>query len=226
MLKIFFFILLYLYIFNPVFVWPGFGFVLILMAVSLLYFAIHKQTLYNYLAYYQTELYLSIIMILYVPFICIVNGTDGIQMGVELINWVISTVLVPIFLIEVFLKKLNCNFFDIILKVGFVASLITCLALFFPPFNVFLRSIQDAREFTEFAQEQFSFRYFGLANNLSNGYGYVQGILASLCLLRLDIKHKRYVLYFITMIISVVVNARTGLFPIFLTLILNLNLFS
>lgn len=211
-------IILYLYIYNPVFTFVGFGFVNILMALSLLYTLFCWYRVKFYLRDYRTEFLLSLVMTLYVTIICTLNGTE--QIGFKLVIWIISTVLLPIFLIEIFIcRQKNIVFFDTIILVGFIASLISCAALFYPPINTFLRSIQVTKEVTDFAETQMTFRYFGLAINLSSAYGYVQGLLASLCLLRLDKTHKRYAFYFLTMVISVVVNARTGLFPIALTII-------
>lgn len=196
----------------------GFGFVNIMMVLSLLYTIFCWRKVKRYLHEYKTEFLLSIMMLIYVTIICVFKGTE--QIGLLLLTWIISTVFVPILLIETIIcRQKNFQFYDTILLVGFIASLFSCVALFYPPFNSFLRSIQVTREFTDFAEMQFSFRYFGLAIHLSNAYGYVQGLLASLCLLRLDKNHKRYIIYFLTFLISVVVNARTGLFPIFLTLV-------
>ena len=218
MRKLIIIIVLYLFIYNPVFTWFGFGFVNVLMGISLFYTVLEWRTVRLYLRSYKTEFVLSLIMLIYVSCICAINGTESI--GMSLIIWIVSTVFVPIFLVEkLFHRNGNVAFFDIIISVGFIASLFSCAALFYPPFNSFLRSIQVSEEFTSFAETQFSYRYFGLAINLSNAYGYVQGIIASLCLLRLDRHHKRYLFYFFTILISIVVNARTGLFPIALTLL-------
>ena len=209
---------LYFYIYNPVFTCLGFGLVNVLIVLSLIYTILKWRTVRLYLKSYKIEFVLSFLMLIYVTSICAINGTE--QQGTNIALWIVSTVFVPVFLIEQFFHgNKSFVFFDLIILVGFIASLFSCTALFYPPFNSFLRSIQVTREFTDFAEMQFSFRYFGLAINLSNAYGYVQGLLASLCLLRLNKTRKRYIIYFFTFIISVVVNARTGLFPIFLTLV-------
>ena len=158
-------------------------------------------------------------MIPYVLVICLANGEEDLQVVSELITWVIMSTCVPIFLIRVLLVRCKgLVFWDAILFVGFIASLISCIALLVPGVNMFLREIQLEITGGQ-SEEQMAFRFFGLAINLSSAYGYMQGLMASLCLLRLDKNHKRYALYFLTMIISVIINARTGLVPVFLTVL-------
>ena len=212
-------IVLYLYIYNPIPRWPGFGFGIILMLFGLVYLILNFRTSRKYLHYYRTELILSLLMIPYVLVICLANGEEDLQVVSELITWVIMSTCVPIFLIRVLLVRCKgLVFWDAILFVGFIASLISCIALFVPGVNMFLREIQLEITGGQ-SEEQMAFRFFGLAINLSSAYGYMQGLMASLCLLRLDKNHKRYALYFLTMIISVIINARTGLVPIFLTVL-------
>lgn len=211
-------VLLYFYFYNPVFVLPGFGFVIILMAFSILYAVLKWRVVKSYINFYRTELVLSIIMLIYVTTICALKGTE--QIGVNIFLWIIITVFVPIFLIETVLsKQKEFVFGDVVIQVGFIASVFSCVALFYPPFNFFLRSIQVSNELTDYAESQSFFRFYGLAINLSSAYGYMQGLVAALCLLKLDKTHKRYALYFLTLVISVFVNARTGIVPVFLTII-------
>lgn len=212
-------IILYLYIYNPVLRWPGFGFNIVLMIFGLIYVILKYGTSRKYLHYYRAELILSLLMIPYVLVICLANGEDDLQVISELITWVIMSTCVPIFLVRELLARCKgLVFWDAVLFVGFIASLISCIALFVPGVNLFLREIQLEITGGQ-TEEQMAFRFFGLAINLSSAFGYMQGLLASLCLLRIDKNHKRYALYFLTMIISVIINARTGLFPIFLTVL-------
>ena len=213
------FIVLYLYIYNPIPRWPGFGFSVVLMLFASVYVILNFSLSRKYLRYYKAELILSLLMIPYVLVVCLANGEEDMQVIIDLIIWVIMSTFVPIFLIRVLLVRCKgLVFWDALLFVGFVASLISCLALFVPGFNMFLRQIQLEIK-GGISEEQMAFRFFGLAINLSSAYGYMQGLMASLCLLRLDKSHKRYALYFLTMIISVIINARTGLVPIFFTVL-------
>lgn len=229
--------LLYLYIYNPIPKWPGVGFVALLLLVALAYGVFHYKTVLGYLKYYQAELLLSLFMIVYVPAICLLHGHAWMPTAKDLVLWLWCVTLVPIFLLEAVLSKYkSICFLDLILDVGIVAAFITLLAVLVPPFNSLIRGIQSFQEYANVAdmvETQSGYRFFGLASNLISGYGFVQGILASLCLLKIArkrlirVKEKRfvkvnregwfYLFAFFALLLSVVVNARTGLFPVILT---------
>lgn len=229
--------LLYLYLYNPIPKWPGVGFVALLMLVALAYGALHYKTVLGYLKYYRAELLLSLFMIVYVPAICLVNGHAWMPVAKDLVLWLWCVTLVPIFLLEAVLSKYkSIRILDLLLDVGVVAASITLLAVLVPSFNTFLRGIQSFQEYagvSDMVETQSGYRFFGLASNLVSGYGFVQGILASLCLLKIArkrlirIRENRfvkvnregwfYVFAFFALLLSVVVNARTGLFPVILT---------
>lgn len=211
-------IVLYFYIYNPVLRSIGFGFGAILIIVSLFWVVCNVKTFVKYISCYRTEFLIQLFVIPYVSAICIINGESNFKTVVDLILWVIFSTCISVFLVETLLShKRKLVFWDTILFVGFIASLISCLALFIPSFNSFLRDIQLELAEGDLNDMQLNFRFYGFAINLSSGYGYVQGLLASLCLLLLDKKHKRYALYFVTLSLSVIINARTGVVPIALT---------
>jgi len=212
-------IVLYLFIYNPIPRWPGVGFGLFLTILAFIYSLVRFDVYKRYTRYYSEELKLSLFMIPYVLVIILLNGESYIHVVPELVSWILFSTCIPVFLIRVLIvKQKGFIFWDAILLVGFIASLFSCVALFVPSFNDFLRAIQLELEGGE-TENQLDFRFYGLAINLSSGYGYVQGLLASLSLLLLDRRHLRYAVYFITLTLSVLVNARTGIFPIVITVI-------
>ena len=220
MYKLLLIILLYLFIYNPIPRWPGIGMSLLFTIIAFVYSVIHKDIYIKYVRYYREEMKLCFFMIFYVFLILLLNGENNYQVVSELLSWILFSTCVPIFLIKTIITKYKrFVFWDTILFVGFIASLFSCIALFVPSFNNFLRAIQLELETGGEIEEQLGFRFYGLAINLSSGYGYVQGLLASLCLLLLDRQHIRYALYFITLTISVLINARTGIFPIAVTVV-------
>ena len=212
---------LYFYIYNPM-LKPGIaigGTILIL--ISLIYAIAKRNIVLRYIKYYRTELLFSLFVLLYIFVVCSINGEDYV-LPRSLILWILVSTIVPVFLVrEVLVRNKDISFWELILEVGFVASVISCIALFSPPVNNFLRSIQMELDMGDgdMLEDQLDFRCFGFAFYLTSRYGYVQGLLASLCLLRFDSRHRRYALYFLTLFISVIINARTGLFPIGLTVL-------
>lgn len=215
-------VILYFYIYNPVLNWPGFGFVAVLMPISLLYFVLEFKESKLYVRLYRKEFVLSIVCVLYLFVIYSINGTDAFSIASELIKYIICNVFVPIFLVKkIFSNKYSLDFFDSVILVGFIASLISCVALLYPSFNAFLRGIMTDRELNIGATgKQLDFRSFGFSGFLVSAYGYVQGLIAAYCILKFDKRHKYYIVCIITLVISVIINARTGVFPIILALII------
>lgn len=213
-------VVLYFYIYNPI-LKPGIAFGgTILILISVFYSALNYGIVSRYVKNFWKEFVLSLVIIGYIFFICLANSEDSSSIMKSLITWLLFSTIVPVFMTKVILSRnIGLVFWDVILDVGFVASVISCVALFVPPFNDFLRNIQIDFETTDELEMQLGFRCFGFANYLTSSYGYVQGLLAALCLLRLDGKHKRFLVYFITLFISIIINARTGLFPILLAII-------
>lgn len=219
-ISIFVIVVLYLYIYNPI-LRSGLAFGTVLYILSFIYAISNFSIVIRYLNYCKKEILLSILITVYIGLVCIFIGIDDFALLKIMILWILFSTIVPIFIVRV---VLSCNkkifFEDIILDVGFLASIISCFALFSPSFNNFLRNIQqDISNSGGLFLEQMSFRGFGFAHYLTSSYGFVQGLFASLCLLKIDKKHKRYILYFLTISLSVIINARTGMFPIAMTIL-------
>ena len=212
-------IILYLYLYNPI-LKPGLAFGTLFILISGLYTLKNSQVITKYLKFYRAELILSILITIYVFITCTINGGEAFSMLKTLFIWILFSTIVPIFFVKAIISRYkNIVFWDVIIEVGFIASIISCVALLVPSFNDFLRSIQEELDKgMGMIGEQLKIRGFGFAYYLTSCYGFVQGLMASLCLLRLDKKHIRYVFYFITIALSVMINARTGLFPIAFTL--------
>ena len=214
--NIFLIVFLYLYIYNPVFAWPGFGFVAIISVIAILYCITRPHTTLNYVKYYKAEFFLSVIITLYIFFITLLNNQNK-DLTMQMCSWALLSFATPVFIIEAILSKVkSLSFFNLIINTGVIAAIISFLCMVFPMFNEFIRSIQSDVESKGFDFEVF--RYYGLANNLTSAYGYVQGTLAALCILVWDTK-KRYYLFFVLLTISAAINARTGLFPVIIALI-------
>ena len=213
------FIVLYIYIFNPVFAFPGFGFVNFMIGFAGIYAILYFRRFLSYLVLYKKEAFLTVLMIVYAYFRTKSPDSNAADTVSTMIIWVLSTLLVSIFLVDAFFSRQNnFVFFESVLHVAYAAAMISVLAALFPPFNSFIRSIQTSIEF-EAAEHVADYRLFGLATNLSSSYGYVQGILASYCLLNLKKNSLRNTIYFLALVIATAVNARTGLIPVIITIV-------
>lgn len=217
--KLFIGIILYIYLYNPIFKWPGVSLMLLVYPIALIYALGNMGMLRRYLKYYRPLLIISVITFAYVFCRIIIYGGEEVQTVTQLLMWLSMTaVLVPFFLVEFVLRKSNLtSFWDTILNVGFVASLITIACVVNPYIKDFVTNVQVEIEVNSLEYLR-RFRNYGLASGLTNTYGYVQGTLASICLLLMGNKRAvKYYLFFLVLAISAAVNARTGLFPIMIT---------
>ncbi len=214
-------VVLYLFLYNPL-LKPGIGFGTFFILFSCAYTILKFEIFKTYIKLYRFEFGISLFALVYVFIICTYSGEEIQSIVRSLFLWIMFSTVVPFSFVEAFFSKFkNVAFWEIIIEVGFVAAVISCLALFYPPFNEFLKYIQvDVNLDSSVAsfEEQLGFRSFGFAHLLVSSYGFTQGIMASLCLIFVDQRHKRYAFYFMPMVISVIINARTGLVPIALTL--------
>lgn len=199
---------------------PGISFGTMFLVAALYYTFYRLAVFRKYLSHYRTGLLMNFFALLYVAIVCSMNGVEDIVVVKGLFLWLLFCTVVPFFITEALITKIKyMTFWEFIIELGFIASIISCIALFSRPFNDFLRNIQlELNTEGGVLDMQLDFRAFGFADLLTSAYGYIQGLIASLCLFLIDKQHKRYILYIVLLFISVVINARTGLFPIGLTI--------
>lgn len=112
------------------------------------------------------------------------------------------------------LKNHN-NLLKDIIVVGSIASFITLLMIFVPSLADTVRyKLLETDDFTELV----SFRSFGISDGLTFGYGIAQGIIFALAMYYSK-QNLKYLPLLIFLLISVLFNARIGLFPIALSLV-------
>jgi len=216
-------ILFYIYIFNPVFSFVGFGINNILLLVAGLSLIVYNGILIENIRVYMTELILIVTMIIYLLVTVFLSGTGYYQGALDLLSWLTTLLFLPIFLVyAVLVKHRDIGFYNLIINVGVVAASISVISILIPGLNSFLRGIQLGNELDVMEElGQLSVRGFGLGGNLTSGYGYMMGLLASICTLKLIDSEKRrwyYVVYIILFLIAILVNARTGMFALLITL--------
>lgn len=201
----------YIYLYNPVFsVLPTADSLMLLYPLCLLYTKSEYRTgikgIQNILKYW-------FILLLYIAATTLMGGDQ-----VYLYSWIgylIETILITYFL-SVIIVKNNINIVTILLSASSVAATISCLCLFAPVFDSFIRTIQI--EYTE-VNSQIVFRAYGLAQGLNFDYGVIQGLIFGIGLFNIK-DNKWYILFIPFVIISILINARTGFIVVILALIL------
>lgn len=200
--KILFSIAVYIYVFNPVFRF--------LPSIDLCTF------LYPFIFlltdnYYQNG-FKRMKPILLGWGVCVLFCLFRTLLGGELSYLIVcaSILIETIFLnyvLVVYAIRNNIDLIETALGAGAAAALISCLCLFFPTIDTFVRAIQI--EYSNVSSFKI-FRAFGFAQSLNYEYGIVQGLICGIGIFYFK-KYKWYVLFIPFTILAILINARTGL---------------
>lgn len=201
-------LLAYIYVYNPPFsflpVTPNrFLWILAFSYISL------KGLWGKYLYSYRWEL-LFFAVIIFLSFFLSVKNAEGFYIcNVNVITF-FDTLILGFWVKQVIANRDSTI---ILLKIGIIASLISLLLIFIPPLSDFVRA--NLRLDGNFDSGFLQFRSYGLSENLTFGYGLVQGLILVLCLNRIRINY-HYVFFVPAIFISILFNARTGFVPVIL----------
>ena len=204
------FVLLYIYIYNPIFKFLGFGSIKILLFFSILYLIIFSKISYLVKLFYK-ELAFTLVLIVYSLLIYLFRGPAGTEMAYSHAIWFAEGFLIPLFLITYFKEQFAQHDFNkLLISVGFVASCISIFLILNPELNSQIRAnvIMDSLDLSETGY--WTFRGFTIAESSSFYYGIIQGIMIGFCLYIMK-KNYFYIVPIITLFISILFNARTGL---------------
>lgn len=200
----------YFYLYNPVFsVLPTADSLMLLYPLCLLY---TKSEYRAGIKDIQDILKYWFLLFLYITATTIMGGDQVYLYG--WIGYLIETILITYFL-SIIIVKNNINIVTILLTASSIAATISCLCLFVPVFDSLIRAIQI--EYTE-VNSQIVFRAYGLAQGLNFDYGVIQGLIFGIGLFYLK-SNRWYILFIPFVIISILINARTGFIVVILALI-------
>jgi hypothetical protein len=212
---IFFLLILYLYIYNPIFQILNFGLIKILLLISISYLLL-KSKVNIFFKLFKIELFFILLIIFY-SFLRIIFWGTMISIPYLHIVWFLETFIISFYLVNAFPEKLNkININSIVVLIGTIASLISLYLILNPELNSYVRNniIVDP---IDSLGEVIVYRGFSIAENSSFGYGISQGIVLSICLFSIK-KSKLFLVPIILIFISIIFNARTGVFPPILTM--------
>ena len=215
---IIFVLILYGYIYNPIFNVIGIGSVKVLLLIAIIY-SFFNDSIFKSLVYFKTELLFILILVIY-SFLSSLRSEVGLFTQAYLfIVWFIESIYLPVVIFIVFKKEMDKYQWDkLLITVGAIAAGITLILIFKPSLNDFVRYtlIQTSgKELDEYA----FIRDFGLADGLRGAYPMTQGLILGLCLFALR-KSLWYVLLILPLLVSIAFNARTGLLALPISLIL------
>lgn len=203
----------YIYIYNPIFVMVGMGLIKVLLLLSLIYSFKNRRKVSLYLNDYKNIIHLIVFAIIYCGLIIFFNSGNA-NTPYTMFIWLLESTFIPIFLINKLFIKYKLSLLNVLIPISLTAAFISLFLLVNPSLNEFILGgvIEIPYENNYGTWE----RCFGIAEGLTNSYGVIQGIFASICLLK---GRTCYKYYFAALIIgiSVIINARTGMIPIIIT---------
>lgn len=214
----FFFLLLYIYLYNPIFQLLHFGSIKIVLLIAILYLILTRKI--NFVInIFRTELLFTIILVSYSFFATQFGNLSAIALPYRHIVWFMECFIIPSFFMFYFKDIFQrVTWESLIVQTGLFASFITLYLILNPEFNEFVRS--SLIEITKVGILQNSIiRGFGIAEGLTYTYGIVQGLILGLCILSI----KKSIYYWIPIMflfISILFNARIGFSSGFIAIVL------
>lgn len=203
-------IVLYLYIYNPPFLFLPISASKLLYCIFLPYFILNKQIRRGYFSFFSVETFLLIVIIGYSFCVEFLNSASNrIYSSANL--FMLFENFFFAFSIAYFLLKHYKNSVEVILLfVTAIAAFITIYLIINPDINLLVRQFILH---TDDVAQQMLFRSFGIAESLTFAYAIVQGIAVALCL---EYSKNGFLscFLFILYLISAAFNARIGLIPI------------
>lgn len=215
-------ILVYMYIYSPPLTLLPFG--LIKLILPLVYFVLffsrkHRKAL----LLFKNELLILIVILFYSFFTAGFNFNFEFPFVYQNFGLLFEAFPIAVFLaayiIDVDKKNIN-TLLNTVFYVGLIASVISCYLIVNPEANYQMNN--EILRTSSWLQEV-KFRGFGFASMLSFAYGITQGIICAIAIYFLSQEKKVFkrlflVLAIIIFLISIFVNARIGIFPVFIIL--------
>lgn len=212
---IIFMLVLYMYIYSPALQSFSFGLDKIVFVIAFFYL-IKSRQLSKLLMTFRAE-WITLFLILIVSFLVTIfhRGVqfDGIFMYDVFLF--VEVLLVPYALYYFFVNKNGIRSDKLIIDNAIIASVITLVLLANPSWADLMKN--QILRVPDVLVKNFSFRGFGFSDGLVFGYPVVQGFCASFIIAGLIRNNPSYFyLALLPISVSVFVNARSGLIPIFI----------
>lgn len=227
---IFFFVCLYIYIYNPILQIFGFGIIKLLLLLAFVYLFITKKILVVFMNFKKELLILILIVLFLIPTTLLRGDATAETVIYAHIVWFLEGIFIPVFFLYIFndiFMRSNLNL--LIIFASTFAALITLFLILNPNLNIIVRD-EIIVDTLDMSVSEWDFRGFSFAESSSFIYGATQGLIICICFYMVS-KSVFYILPVILLFISILFNARIGFAVVIMGVILMLafrkiNLFS
>ena len=155
---------LYIYLYNPIFQFLGFGSIKVLLFLSIVLFFFKGSI--AFISLFKDEIVLTFLISLYVSLTVLWGESSGLVVAYTHIIWFLESFLIPFFLIlhfKDFFEKYSWE--KIIITVGLVASFITLYLILNFELNVFIRDSIIVDTLDSVSGDDLVFRGFSIAES-------------------------------------------------------------
>jgi len=210
-------LLLYIYLYNPIFQYFDFGLIKLLLLISVGYIITSKKS-QSFITLFKNEIFFCIILIIYSIFAGFSGNGTAYDVPYKHLIWFLESFCIPYFFMYYFkdliLKK---TWEAIIVQIGFIASLITLFLILNPEINIYIREsiIRESLTSANYAEKWL--RGFTIAENSVYDYGIIQGLILSVCIISVK-KNILYAIPVLFLFISILFNARIGFSVLIITI--------
>lgn len=207
---IFLIFFIYIFLYAPDIKGIPFPTPLFLLPFTYYYLLSNRTALPRFYKLFRIEILLLFALLIYV---FILDFSYGRNVYFTHVCYYIFEVLPTcFFIVAVFFKHSNRDsFYKLLIIVGTIAATISILSLLIRPLNDLLTFILKGNPITD----PYTGRDYGFASGFLYTYPIGQGFIGVLCL-KMSSKSKKYIVPFLLILISIVINARIGLIPIFI----------
>ena len=213
--------MVYAYIHNPILsLTRGIGLIKLLYPIAIISFIANTKSCTRLFSFYQKEMLLFSFLFIYALF----RGALGGETTISYAHFIL--LIECFFLSGIFTAywyktgRTEQDYIRLILIVSAVASAISTLCVAIPSFGTYVRfQLQITPEDSVLADALF--RGFGISEELTSGYGYVQSICFVVGL-RYIKDNKWFIVFMPMVILSVVLSARTGIIIMAIGVVLHL----
>lgn len=209
-------IIIYLYIYAPPFVVIPVGPDKIIFLMAIIYIT-YKNKWNKVVSLFEKEFIILSQIFLYTFCWSIFSGNSAYVSS----DFLLLAELIPssyfIYSLVKYIKKEN-NIHDILIIISCIASTISIFLLLNPAIAITIKS--EIIRFEENLLYKFYYRGYGLSDGLFFSYPVVQGLCIGLCLFKMNSKKLLYTVAIILILPSILVNARIGIIPVLIALII------
>ena len=212
--------LIYLYIHNPLFSFMnGVGCKLIVDIIAVLYLLSKSNGFFRLYHKNNYSLFrcLTVLLIIELFFYVIYSNTTSLRIGcVSFLELYIVPASFVLFLRNNKITEYSFN--GLILTVGMIGAVISTLCIAFPTINQYIKYSLTIIQEGSFIDVN-SWRGFGMSDSLTSSYAIIQGIILVIGLYYFR-TYKWFIFFMPLVLLSILFNARTGLFICIICLII------